>query len=287
MKEETRKLIEKMQANEVAEHCVYGYLARRVKGPNAEVLERISKEELKHAEIWSKYTGRLPACPPHRKYIYRLLAMIFGVTFVINLMEAGESKAQHIYHELAGEVSESLAIYAQEQEHEKALIAMIDEERLKYISSMALGLNDALVELTGVLAGFTFALGDSRVIAMAGLITGSAATLSMAASEYVSKRHDETEAHPVKAAVYTGIAYMIAVTVLITPYLLFDSPRTALFFCLAGVVLVISVFTLFVSVVRRQRFRPAFLEMVGICFGVALVSFFIGWAARAMFGIEI
>lgn len=287
MKEETRKIIEKMQANEVAEHCVYGHLARRVKGPNAEILARISEEELKHAEIWSKYTGRMPACPPYRKLFYRLLAMIFGVTFVINLMEAGESKAQDIYHELADEVSESLAIYAQEQEHEKALIAMIDEERLKYISSMALGLNDALVELTGVLAGFTFALGDSRVIAMAGLITGSAATLSMAASEYVSKRHDETEEHPAKAAVYTGIAYMIAVAVLITPYLLFGDPRLALFFCLAGVVLVISIFTLFVSVVRRQRFRPAFLEMVGICFGVALVSFFIGWAARAMFGIEI
>lgn len=287
MKEETRKIIEKMQANEVAEHCVYGYLASRIKGPNSEILYRISKEELKHAEIWSKYTGHMPGCPTYKKLIYRLLAIIFGVTFVINLMEAGESKAQDIYHELAADVSESLAIYEQEQEHEKALIEMIDEERLKYISSMALGLNDALVELTGVLAGFTFALGDSRVIAMAGLITGSAATLSMAASEYVSKRHDETEEHPVKAALYTGMAYMIAVTVLITPYLLLSDPRVALIFCLTGVVLVISVFTFFVSVVKRQRFRPAFLEMVSICFGVALISFFIGWAARAVFGIEI
>lgn len=287
MKEETRKIIEKMQANEVAEHCVYGYLASRIKGPNAEILSRISKEELRHAEIWSKYTGYMPACPTYKKLICRLLAIIFGVTFVINLMEAGESKAQDIYHEIAGDASESLAIYEQEQEHEKALIEMIDEERLKYISSMALGLNDALVELTGVLAGFTFALGDSRVIAMAGLITGSAATLSMAASEYVSKRHDETEEHPVKAALYTGMAYMIAVTVLITPYLLLSDPRAALLFCLTGVVLVISVFTFFVSVVKRQRFRPAFLEMVSICFGVALISFFIGWAARAMFGIEV
>lgn len=287
MKEETRKIIAEMQAKEVAEHCVYDDLSRRVKGPNAAILSRIAKEELKHAEIWSKYTGSMPACPPYRKLLYRLLAMIFGVTFVINLMETGESKAQDIYHELAGEVSECLAIYEQEQEHEKALIEMIDEERLKYISSMALGLNDALVELTGVLAGFTFALGDTRLIAMAGLITGSAATLSMAASEYVSKRHDEDEAHPAKAAVYTGIAYMIAVAVLIAPYLLLSNPKTALLFCLAGVVLVISVFTLFVSVVRRHSFRPAFLEMVGICFGVALVSFFIGWGARAMFGIDI
>lgn len=287
MREETRKIIARMQANEVAEHYVYSDLARYVKGPNAQVLSRISKEELKHAEIWSKYTGRMPGCPFYKRLFYRLLALVFGVTFVINLMEMNESKAQDVYRDIAEEARESLAIYEQEQEHEKALIAMIDEERLKYISSMALGFNDALVELTGVLAGLTFALGDSRVIAMAGLITGSAATLSMAASEYVSKRNDETENHPVKAAIYTGIAYMIAVTVLITPFLLITDPRVALLFCLAGVVVVVFAFTLFVSVVRRRPFRAAFLEMICICLGVALVSFFIGLAARTIFGIEI
>ena len=73
-------------------------------------------------------------------------------------------------------------MYKSEQEHEAALIELIDEERLRYISSMVLGLNDALVELTGALAGFTFALGNTTTIAMAGFITGSAATLSMAAS---------------------------------------------------------------------------------------------------------
>lgn len=287
MKKETLRLIAKMQANEVAEHVVYSDLAERVKGPNSPILKKISEQELRHAEIWSKYTGFMPVCPLYKKLFYRFLAMTFGIIFVINLMETGEAKAQVNYRELADEVSESLAIYAEEQEHEKALIEMIDEERLRYISSMALGLNDALVELTGVLAGFTFALSNNRLIAMAGLITGSAATLSMAASEYVSKKHDESEKYPLKAAVYTGIAYMIAVLVLIAPYLLLSSPRAALRFCLAGVALLILVFTLFVSVVRRKPFRPAFLEMLGICFGVALISFFIGWAARVGFGVDI
>lgn len=287
MKRETLQLITKMQANEVAEHAVYRDLADRVKGTNSLVLKKISDQELKHAEIWSKYTGFMPSCPLYKKLFYRFLALIFGITFVINLMETSEAKAQVNYRELADEASESLAIYEEEQEHEKALIEMIDEERLRYISSMALGLNDALVELTGVLAGFTFALNNNRLIAMAGLITGSAATLSMAASEYISKKHDETEKYPLKAAVYTGITYMIAVLVLITPYLLLSSPHAALGFCLAGVALLILLFTLFVSVVRRRPFRPAFLEMLGICFSVALISFFIGWAARIGFGIEI
>ena len=287
MKEETFKTISKLQANEVAEHIVYGDLARRVKGPNAQILARVSAAELKHARIWSRYTGLMPDCPFYRRLFYNFLATIFGVTFVINLMEMGEIKAQSIYQSIAGEVGEALAIYEEEQEHERALIDMIDEERLNYISSMALGLNDALVELTGVLAGFTFALSNSRLIAMAGLITGSAATLSMAASQYVSKNHDKSEKYPLKAAIYTGFAYLAAVAILVTPFLLTENPRIALLFCLVGVTLVIFFFTFFVSVVRRQKFRPAFMQMLGICFGVTLVSFFIGWAAKAVLGVDI
>lgn len=287
MKEETLKIIVKMQAKEITEHVVYGDLARRVRGPNAIILRRISEEEMKHAKIWSRYTGGLPGCPFYLRWFYNLLSFIFGVTFVINLMERSECAAQEIYGSISGEVSEAARVYEQEQGHERALIAMIDEERLRYISSMALGLNDALVELTGILAGFTFALGNSRLIAMAGLITGCAATLSMAASEYVSKKHDEMEKFPLKAAVYTGITYMIAVAVLITPFFLINTPPLALLFSLAGVVVIVLMFTFFVSVVRRRPFRRAFLEMMSVCFGVALISFFIGWAARAGLGIDI
>lgn len=287
MRKKTLKIITAMQINEAAEHAVYSDLARRVKGPNSLILARIAEQELKHAEIWRKYTGYMPGCPIYKRLFYRLLALIFGVTFVINLMETNENKAQEIYVSISDEVSESLLVYEQEQQHEQALIAMIDEERLNYISSMALGLNDALVELTGILAGFTFALGSSRLIAMTGLITGSAATLSMAASEYVSKKHDETEKYPLKAAIYTGIAYMITVTVLITPFLLISAPYLALLFCLAGVIVIVMVFTFFVSVVRRQPFTSAFYEMISICLGVALISFFIGWVAKAGLGIEI
>ena len=53
---------------------------------------------------------------------------------------------------------------------------------------MVLGLNDALVELTGTLAGLTFALANARLVALAGIITGIAATLSMAASNYLAER---------------------------------------------------------------------------------------------------
>ena len=68
---------------------------------------------------------------------------------------------------------------------------MIQEERLEYVGSIVLGLNDALVELTGALAGYTFAFQNTRLIALTGLITGIAASLSMASSEFLAHRAEE------------------------------------------------------------------------------------------------
>ena len=132
----------------------------------------------------------------------------------------------------------------EEDEHEKALIDMLDEEQLKYIGSMVLGLNDALVELSGALAGFTFALTESRFVGIAGLITGVAATLSMGASEYLSQRSESGELHPLKAAIYTGIAYLITVTLLVAPYFIVPNVYLAPLWALFGAFLVILFFFL-------------------------------------------
>ena len=49
-----------------------------------------------------------------------------------------------------------------ERRHEEELYGMLDEERLHYVGAMVLGLNDALVELTGAIAGVTFALAQHQ-----------------------------------------------------------------------------------------------------------------------------
>ena len=95
-------------------------------------------------------------------------------------MEKVEGKAQAIYEEISRYIPAAIDIEKDEKEHERKLIDLIDEERLRYIGSMVLCLNDALVELTGALAGFTLAFRNTHLIAMAGFITGIAASLSMA-----------------------------------------------------------------------------------------------------------
>lgn len=278
--------IRKMQLNEATEHIIYSLMAKHAKGENAKLLSQIAADEKEHADIWSRYTRQMPRPNAAKILFYRVCGVLFGLTFVINLMESGEEKAQVEYSQIAKDAPEAMKIYKDEERHEEILLGMIDDERLKYISSMVLGINDALVELTGALAGFTFALGSSKVICMAGFITGSAATLSMAASEYLSKKNDPGEHHPLKAAVYTGIAYMFAVCMLLLPYTIINVPVLALAGCLFNAAVVIMLFTFYVSVVRKEPFLPAFSEMICISFGVAGLSFIIGWGAQKMLGIN-
>ena len=203
-------------------------------------------------------------------------------------MEKGEENAQSEYDLLAKEVEESVIVKQQEEEHEKALIEMLDEERLKYVGSMVLGLNDALVELTGSLAGFTFAMQNTKLIALSGLIIGISATFSMASSEFLSAR-SEGRKDAFKSCLYTGIAYLITVVLLITPYLLLNNSQylIALGAMIGVVLLIILVFTYYTSVAQDKPFKSRFLEMAIISVTVAVISFFVGVAAKALFGIDL
>ena len=287
MREETLAIVRRMQDNEATDQRVYAALAKQASlQKNSEILEKMPHDEGLHCAVWGRYTGIEAKADMFRVWLFVVLGKIFGLVFVINLMEGGEDDSAENYRKLMEELPEARSIMEDETRHEAQLAAMIHEEKLSYISSMVLGLNDALVELTGALAGFTLALNDNRMVGMAGFITGVAATLSMAASEYLSKKADTSEKHPLKAAVYTGVAYMITVAFLLLPYIVFESPLVALGFCLFDAALIILGFTYFVSVVRKESFVRGFTEMITISFSVAGISFLIGWAARSWWNID-
>ena len=282
-------IITKMQQNELTESVIYEKIAAFAKGEeNRQTLLRLSREEHAHYEIWKKYTGKELKPQMGKVRWYTLMARILGFTFAVKLMERGEENAQAEYALLAAEVPESTLIHQQEDEHEAALLEMLDEERLQYVGSMVLGLNDALVELTGSLAGFTFALQNTRLIALSGLIIGISATFSMASSEFLAAR-SEGRSDALKSCSYTGIAYLITVVALILPYLLFGTAQyiPALICMLLVVVLIIAAFTYYTSVAQDQPFKSRFLEMAGISIGVAVISFVVGILAKQFLGVEV
>lgn len=282
-------IVKKMQQNELTESVIYEEIARFAKGEeNKKRLLRLAKEEKSHYEIWKKYTG-VEMKPEKRKvFKFKTIARFLGFTFAVKLMENGEEAAQSEYALLAAEVEESILIRQQEEEHEAALLDMLDEEVLQYVGSMVLGLNDALVELTGSLAGFTLAMQNTRLIALSGLILGISATFSMASSEFLSAK-SEGRTDALKSCTYTGIAYLVTVILLIAPYLILGSSQymLALVCMLVIVILIIAGFTYYTSVAQDEPFKSRFLEMATISISVAVISFVVGKIAKAFLGVDL
>ncbi len=268
------------QKNEITEYLVYKRLSNNSGDKNREILSRISADELRHYGIWKKYTGIDVKPDTIKVFIYIALVRLFSLTFAIKMMEKGEGRAQYSYKQIAGDFKEASQVMEEEERHEKELISLIDEDKLNYISSMILGLNDALVELTGTLAGLSFAFENTRLIGIAGLITGIAAALSMMSSEYLAKKSDRGDKNPLKASLYTGIAYFIAVVLLVMPFFIFHVYYTAIFSTLIIAVAVILFFTYFISITKEVSFLSRFLEMSAISLGVAGLSFLIGYGLR-------
>ena len=283
------------QKVEITEYHIYRKLARRVKSPeDSKVLEKIAEDEMRHYDTWRTFTKQDVKPDRFRIWRYFWISRIFGFTFGVKLLESREERAQVNYGRLGGEIAVADEIVREENEHEKALLDLLDEERLRYTGSIVLGLNDALVELTGALAGLTLALQNTQLIALTGSITGVAAALSMGASEYLSTKSEEDESEsgdksksPFKASFYTGTAYLLTVLLLILPYLVLQNYYLCLAWTLATAIGIIAFFNYYISVAKGVAFKRRFLEMVGLSVGVGGLSFLVGLLLRSVLGVEV
>ena len=237
--------------------------------------------------MWKNFTAKKLKPSKISIFWFKVLTVIMGFTFVIKTMQKKENLAQSGYEKMQKEIPEAVAILEDERRHEKELYNMLDEERLHYIGAMVLGLNDALVELTGAIAGVTFALANTRLVALTGIITGVSATLSMTASNYLAERADNNP-KALKSSIYTGVAYLITVALLVLPYLLFpiNMYLPAFAVMIATVILIIMFFNYYISVAKEEPFFKNFATMAVISLSVAIVSYGIGVLAKNLLGID-
>lgn len=267
---------------------VYRRLAELEKDPaRRQRLLRIMEDERRHCEVLRRGTGRDVVPDPRRVFWYVWMVRLLGLTFVMRRMESCEKGAEAVYS-LYPEREGFTQIALDERRHGEELTSLAGEMQLSYMSSVVLGLNDALVEFTGALAGFTLALNDPRLVALTGGITGIAAALSMAASEYLSTKSDPVRGkRPLRAAVCTGVAYIVTVAILVVPYMLFSNAMLALGVMLLFALVVIALFNYYYAVVRSECFRQRFFEMTALSFGIAAISFLIGYMLKLFTGIDI
>lgn len=134
---------------EATEAEVYRRLAKAQKdSANREILERIAREEERHEAVIGERTGKEVRANRWMVFWQILLARFFGLTFTVKMMENSEKKMASEYREVGlDEIAE------EEEAHEAELVGMLEEEGLRHLGSLILGLSDALVELTGALVG--------------------------------------------------------------------------------------------------------------------------------------
>lgn len=286
------KLIEALlaeQKNEITAHHLYKKLSEFIKDKkNSHILKLISDDEIKHYYKLKVFTGKDVKPDKLRINFYFWICRIFGLTFGLKLLELDEDSAIKTYTKLSSDYEDLTLLLKDEEEHEHMLLDMFDEEKLSYLGSVVLGLNDALVELTGALAGYTFAFQSTKLIALTGLITGISASFSMAASEYLSTVHETDDKYEArKSSIYTGIAYVFTVMFLIAPYMLISNPFISLIVTLILAVFIILIFNFYISVAKGSPFKKRFIEMTVISLGVAGISFVVGILVKNVFGISI
>ena len=98
LSEDIHKKVLQFQQTEITEFHIYSRLAKKIKSPeNAQILERIAEDELRHYNEWKKYSGQDVEPDWLRVWWYYFISRIFGYTFGIKLMEHGEEEAQKNY----------------------------------------------------------------------------------------------------------------------------------------------------------------------------------------------
>ena len=282
-----KKLL-KYQKNEITEHHAYLNLAKMSKGKNAIILTRIAEDELRHYHLFKKYTGKDVRPDKVKVFFYSFVTIILGLTFTMKMMENGEAAAEENYETVDDSFPEIKGIIVDEVNHEKLLLAEIEDEHLNYLGSIALALNNSAQEFTGIAVGLTFALQNAKATGSTTLVSGLAATLAMMASEYMSQKTEITEGtkgNPLKAALYAGGIYLAMVLLIVTPYFIFQNHIHAMFVTVSAVFAVMVIFTFFMSVVKDLKFGKVLIEALAITALVVVASYAIGMLAGKYLGL--
>jgi len=281
--------------NELTEHVVYHRLAQMEKNPgNRDALERLSKQEYTHYEFWKSLLPEAAAkkIRPRHYTVWGLsfLRVAFGVTFMTKFLETHEAGAVKKYQDIANAIPEShkarfAEIIEDEKSHEREFIAELKEKRVSYMGFIVLGLADAIVEITGVHAGFLGVTGSTLIAGVAGIIVGFSAAISMGSASYLQAKQDK-EKSAILSGFLTWVSYFCSVILLALPYFLIHVMIPAFITSTSVGILLVAGFTFYGAIVFDRTFWREFGETVGLMLATALATFLLGIVVGALFHIN-
>lgn len=165
LKKDIKELIIEAQRSEVTEYHIYKSLARHARDKeNKRLLEQIAAEELEHYRFWMDYGDEVD--PMWWKVnLYILMSRIFGFVFALKLMERKEQIAEKKYLEISKFIPEVVKIAGEERGHEKILLNMVTDSRLKGMGSWIISIN--LVVFSLIILLFVLSMTTQNPILMA------------------------------------------------------------------------------------------------------------------------
>lgn len=273
--------------NQYRDYVLYKELAKSESVPAFKnTLESLTDHEYNDYSFWIQFSRKKKFSISAIDIVrFKLIRKVLGLTFAAKFLEGRERNMISAYSEFLNTVDDEkikkgiIQIIEHEREHEQKLIGHIKEERVEFLGNAVLGLNDGLIELSGILIGFSFAFTHPLFVALSGLIVGFSASLSMASSAYMQARHEKGK-KPVKAALYTGFAYLAVVMILIAPFFVFSQIIFALMSMAALIAFIIASVSFYSSVLFERPFFKQVAEMSAFSVGVAAVTFAIGLIVR-------
>ena len=277
-------------SDEWSDCTLYDRLSRTVdlESPFKQTLEKLSATERRHFEFWSKYVpGEEPKLAKLKLYWTLFLRRFFGLTFATRYLDRHEANVVQEYQELAKLIPDSDRVaydemVADEKDHEKAFAKEVESSAVQYISFVVLGLADALVEISGIHAGWLGLFDKTEIAGLAGVIAGGAASLAMASAAYAQAKQGFKGSARL-SAIYTGVFYFVTAVMLATPYFLTTSMILALASSLTVAVLILAVTTWYSIVIQQKPFLKDFVEILAILFGATIVVFALGALVSAEF----
>ncbi len=287
------KQILRFAMDEFADYVIYKELSKREKNENYKMtLEKLAEIEKTHFEFWkslshNNFVVRISSIKVFILYVFRI---IFGLTFTLKLFERHEKETIKAYEYILPKLKEEdkqvlLKIIKDEKEHESYFMSQINESVVKYMSFVVLGLADAIIEITGVHAGFLGVTSSTLIAGIAGLVVGFAASISMASAAYLQAKHGASF-KPLTSATITGTSYLGAVSFLALPYFFITEMLMAFLSSLSFAIIMIAIFTTYGAVLREESITKEFVTGFSLTIGTAFAAFLFGEALGRLFGIH-
>lgn len=165
-------------------------------------LKELKELDLKHIKVWTEIYAELniPMKENGNKielFLFILLRRLFGSGLTLSVINSLENRKvsdlSKIFDVIPDKQREKVVNYLVEELYQERILKKESWESgvLSHIRDVVFGMNDGLVEVLAAVAGFTGAIHDNLLIAVAGTIVGLSGTISMAVGAYLSSKSEK------------------------------------------------------------------------------------------------